>query len=170
MVSVFGVIFAPDAKAAVAEMARVTAGRGRIVLCAWIPAGPLSDLVALRARAVSAASPSAPAGSPPFTWHDAQALARAFGRHGLSVELSEHALAFSAASPEAFIDAELAHHPSWIDARHSLTAPEVARVRDRALELLVHANEEPGAFQVTSRYVIAVAKSNPRRDRDVHLP
>ena len=39
VLSVFGVVFAPDASAAAAEMARVTAPDGRIVINAWIPWG-----------------------------------------------------------------------------------------------------------------------------------
>ena len=39
-----GVIFAPDATAAAAEMARVTAPAGRIVLSAWVPEGAIRSL------------------------------------------------------------------------------------------------------------------------------
>jgi ubiquinone/menaquinone biosynthesis C-methylase UbiE len=38
--SIFGVIFAPDARAAAAEIARVTAPARRIMLSAWIPPAP----------------------------------------------------------------------------------------------------------------------------------
>src|SRR3954468_11745360 len=37
VLSVFGVIFAPDAERAAAELARATAPDGRIVLAAWLP-------------------------------------------------------------------------------------------------------------------------------------
>lgn len=40
VLSVFGVIFAPDPQAAAAELARVTAHDGRILLTAWIPGAP----------------------------------------------------------------------------------------------------------------------------------
>jgi len=43
VLSVFGVIFAPNAQAATAELARVTAAGGRIVLSAWIPIGAISE-------------------------------------------------------------------------------------------------------------------------------
>src|SRR4051794_29093284 len=45
VLSVFAVIFASDARAAAAELARVTAPRGRIVLSAWIPRGAVHDAV-----------------------------------------------------------------------------------------------------------------------------
>jgi ubiquinone/menaquinone biosynthesis C-methylase UbiE len=41
VVSVFGVIYAADPAAAAAEMVRVLAPRGRIVLSAWLPTGPV---------------------------------------------------------------------------------------------------------------------------------
>src|ERR671930_795218 len=43
--SVFGVIFAPDPRAAATELARVTAPGGRIVVSAWIPSGPIHEAV-----------------------------------------------------------------------------------------------------------------------------
>jgi ubiquinone/menaquinone biosynthesis C-methylase UbiE len=49
LLSVFGVIFAPDAAAAAAEMARVAAPGGRIVLSAWIPGGAMLDWVTIPA-------------------------------------------------------------------------------------------------------------------------
>lgn len=100
VVSAFGVVFAPAAAAAVAETARVTGTRGRVVFSAWLPTGALSELLQIRAQAISAAS-SVPAGPPPFAWHDASTVLSAFGRHGFSVEFSAHSVAFSAASPQA---------------------------------------------------------------------
>src|SRR5690242_17943512 len=47
VVSVFGVIFAPDPAAAAEEIYRVTGPSGRVVLAAWIPGGPISDAVRL---------------------------------------------------------------------------------------------------------------------------
>ena len=44
VLSVFGVIFAPDPVAAAAEMARVIAPGGRIVLSAWLPGGAVGDV------------------------------------------------------------------------------------------------------------------------------
>jgi SAM-dependent methyltransferase len=156
LVSVFGVIFAPDAPAAAAEMARVSAPSARVVLSAWIPAGPLTEAVRIRRQAV-AASPGPPAG-PSFDWHDPGELDRLLGPHGFSVEVTEEALAFTAASPEEFVEAELRDHPAWIAARAVLEPRGgLAAVRARILDLFAAANEEPGAFRLTSRYALATA-------------
>ena len=96
VVSVFGVVFAPDATAACAELARVTAPAGRIVLSAWIPAGALFDVARVRARAMAA--PDTTPAPPPFAWHDREALSAAFSPWGLTAATDERRLAFAAAS------------------------------------------------------------------------
>jgi hypothetical protein len=52
----------------------------------------------------------APTGPPPFPWHDSSALAELFAPHGFSVSVTEERLAFTASSPQAFVD-EQADHP-----------------------------------------------------------
>lgn len=51
LLSNFAVIFAPDPKAAIADMARVATPNGRILLTAWLP-GVLDDLLGIVASAV----------------------------------------------------------------------------------------------------------------------
>jgi SAM-dependent methyltransferase len=156
VVSVFGVIFASDPVAAAAEMARVCAPRGRLVLTAWLPEGALGQLAGVRAGAVGAK----PRGGPPFPWHEREALVSLLEPHGFSeVHLEQRDLPFTAASAEAFLEAELRDHPLWVAAAPELEAGgRVDDVRRRALEVLESANEDPGAFRVTSRYVVALAQ------------
>ena len=155
--SVFGVIFAPDPPAAAAEMARVTAPAGRIVLSAWIPGGPVSESARIAGDAVRRAL-GVP-GSVPFAWHDRGALAGLLGPHGFEVELYEHRHVFTAESPRAYVKAEFEAHPLWVAGRGILEARgELAAVRDRVLDILVTANEDPDGFRVTGRYVVAVAR------------
>jgi SAM-dependent methyltransferase len=65
VVSVFGVIFAPDAGAAIAEMGRVVASSGRVVLSAWRPEGAIAQVARVRSEAVGRTG-----GPWPFAWHD----------------------------------------------------------------------------------------------------
>jgi len=157
VVSVFGAIFDSDARCAAAEMARIATSGGRIVLSAWMPGGALADVMRVRRDATAAAGMSD--GAAPFAWHDREALTRAFAPHGFSVALSEEQLAFTAASPQEFVETELRVHPGWIAARAVLEPRgEMQTVRDRALEIFEAANEELGGFRVTSRYVVATAR------------
>jgi SAM-dependent methyltransferase len=157
VVSVFGVIFAPHTSTAIAEMARVTSSGGRIVLSAWIPDGAIAAVARLRSEAVAAAIGAAP--SPSFAWHDSGALEDAFARYGFSVGVEEHSLAFTATTAAEFLQAELHDHPAWIDARTALEPRgELGAVSQRALETLEGANQDPAAFRVTSRYVVATMR------------
>jgi SAM-dependent methyltransferase len=157
VLSVFGVIFAPDAAGAAAEMARVLAPDGRIVLSAWLPDGPLAEVNRAAREAVVAAL-GAPAGPPPFAWHDAAALAGLLGPHGFAVRCHEEAVTFDDESPEAYLTAELDEHPLSVAGRAILEPRgEVEALRERMLGILTAANEEPGRFRVRSRYVIATA-------------
>ena len=166
VVSVFGVIFAPDAPGAVAEMARVLAPGGRIVLSAWRPEGALAEMGGIRRRALEAARatrdasgmPAGAAASPVFAWYDADTLVAAFAPHRLSVVVEEGALAFEAPSPRDYAEDEFRHHPSWVEARAVLEPlGRWEPVRTAVTRVFADANEDPSAFRITSRYVIATA-------------
>ncbi len=155
VVSVFGAIFAPDASAAAAEMARVTAPAGRMALCAWIPGGALSEIMQARRELIAAASHTPP-GPLPFAWHEQDALDSLFTPFGFDVELSQHELAFTADSPREFLEMELNNHPLWLAARAALEpGGEMDTMRARALEVYESANEVADGFRLTSSYVVA---------------
>ena len=161
LLSVFGVIFAPDPVAAAAEMARVTAPRGRVVLSAWLPAGPVSEVVCM-ARETAMAALDAPPMPAPFAWHDRDALSGLMAPHGFSVDIEQHTHVFTAASIDDYIQGELIDHPRSTAARAMLAARGKTEVQDeivdRAREMLTAANEEPGGFAVTNTYVVAAAE------------
>lgn len=153
VISVFGVVFAPDARAAIAELARIAAPRTRILVTAWLPDGPVFEVVGLLRRATSP-----PAGRLPFAWHDQASLTSLFAPHGFAVAQHAGELAFTAGSPAAFLDAELGNHPLWVARAATLDREgRLAAFRDDALRILDAANEDPTAFRVTSRYVVATA-------------
>ncbi len=155
LISVFGSIFAPDPKAAAAEMARITSPSGRIVQSAWIPAGPIFDAIKER-RALVAEATGEPPGPPPFPWHERDALVDLFASHGFSVSMEEQAIAFQAGSAREFAEGEFEFHPMWVGIRKKLGPGRAAEVRDRGLAIYEEANEDPSGFRVTSRYVVAM--------------
>ncbi len=161
-VSAFGVIFAPDARAAAAEIVRVLDGNGRAAISAWLPHGPLAAVSRLRAEALAAASGAAP-GAAPFAWHSADALNGLLARHGFCASVSTHSLHFHAQTAGAFLDGELRDHPLWVAARATLEPRgELEAVRSAALSILEEANEESRWFRITSDYVIAAVSRLPR--------
>jgi SAM-dependent methyltransferase len=160
LLSVFAVIFAPDPSAAAAEMARVLAPGGRVLLSAWPPDGALQEVNGTLAGTVRAAL-GAPPAPPPFGWHDGDALAALFAPHGLRVELAERAVEFTAPSVEAYLDEQASTHPMAVSgfavlARHGRAEELRGRVRD----ILEAANEAPGAFRLTCPYVVATVRAD----------
>ena len=152
VVSVFGVIFAPDPGRAAAEVLRAVRPGGRIALTSWVPDGPIDAIGRLLWSAVSA-----PPSDPP-RWGDAAWAAQLLTRHGArDVGVAEHGLAFTGASPSAWFAEEEEHHPVWRWCRRQ-TAPERwAALRDESAELLADANEDPRGFRTTSRYLVITA-------------
>ena len=118
------------------------------------PEGAIRDAVQAAREAFGA-----PPGPPPFAWHERDALTGLFGPHGFEVELSDHELAFGAASAEEYVAGELENHPLWVAGRMQLEARGgLAALRERVIGILSAANEDPGGFRLTSRYVVALAR------------
>ena len=164
VLSVFGLIFAPDAFAAAAELARVTDDGSRIFFTAWIPGGAISRANQVVLEAVSRAL-SEPAALPPFPWHELDCLEQLFAPHGFGVMLKEHEIVFTADSARAHID-KGANHPLVVATRRILeehgTAEEIYR---QILEIFESGNENPSAFRITSRFISAAA-CRGRSDRN----
>jgi SAM-dependent methyltransferase len=151
-VSCFGVIFAPDPAGAAAEMARATRPGGTIALTAWLASGAIWEA----GRVLRAAFPAGD--GPPPRWEDAgwvAALLAAAG--GRDPRVAEHAIAFTAASPEAWLAGQVDHHPPWRAGCRALPTGEWRGLRGRMLDLLREHNEDRAAFRATSGYLVAVA-------------
>jgi SAM-dependent methyltransferase len=159
VLSNFGVIFAPDARAAATEMTRVLAPGGRIVFTAWLPGGAVGELAATTQELVRAAA-GAPPAPPGFPWHDAAAVAELFSPHGLAVSAEgRHEIIFTGPSVEGFLEVELADHPLAIAAFEVLEGRgDAERARNRLLDVLNDHNEDPDGFRSTSRYVVLSAR------------
>jgi len=168
VVSVFGVIFAPDAAAAASELARVVAPDGRIVLTAWLPGGAVGEVVRM-SRQTAMAALGAPPGPPPFAWHDRATLAELLEPHGFDVSVERHEHTFTAPSLDAYLEVQMVDHPLASASRAMLEAQGKAGVQaeivERAREILAEANESSDAFAVTSSYVVATARRRPARPR-----
>jgi SAM-dependent methyltransferase len=158
ILSVFAVIFAPDAVAAAAEMSRVVTAGGRIILSAWIPEGTMFEFTFAAGEAVRQAL-GAPPPPKPFAWHDRDALSALLAPHGFTVEVEQHSLSFTDTSPAAYLDGESREHPMAVAGLAVLEGLGKAEaLRGRLLQILEAGNEAPAGFQITSRYVVATAR------------
>lgn len=160
-VSVFGVIFAPDAQRAICEMLRATKPGGVIALSSWLPGGAVDSAAQLLRGAITAAMPPAAAADDapaPPQWQDPAWISSLLERCGArEIEFVEGALRFTAVSPEAWFAEQEEHHPVWRFGHRALEADAWADVRRRSLDVLHEHNEDDEAFAATSRYVIARA-------------
>src|SRR5687767_13016203 len=98
VVSVFAVIFAPDAERAADEMLRVTKPGGRIVVTSWSPKGPISQAGAFLRDAMGILDPTMKTPASP-AWGDATFVHALFERRGAKATVEEKTLSFSGSSP-----------------------------------------------------------------------
>lgn len=164
VVSVFGVIFAPDSAAAVAELARVTAPGGQLMITSWPPEGPLTTINGAAGRFMAEVLGEQPKddGPKPLAWHDLDELKAAFEPHGFTVQVARHSLSFTGASPEEYLE-KSSSHPFAVSATELLTArPDgqelLAELDARLLAATRSVNENPESFLITNEYVVATAK------------
>ena len=157
MLSNFAVIFAPEPTSAVAEMARVLTPEGRIVFSAWLPGGAVGHLNA-RAMELVRQALGAPAPATPFAWHDRRDLQPLFTDHGMAISIEQHQLAFTGASPAAYLEAVCTSHPVAVAGFEVLErVGQAKQAREQLLRILELGNEDPTAFRSTSGYVVVTA-------------
>lgn len=167
VLSVFGVIFAAPAEDAVAELVRVTADDGRIVLTTWTATGAIAagsgvlrraitETVAAAGPATAGPAPAAPAtaGPAPRDWGDPEHVAELFAPYGLVPRIERIPHVFEAVSPEAFADEWLDQHPMWLAARPLLGGDAYAALREPLVAALDAGNEDPSGFRATSEALL----------------
>jgi ubiquinone/menaquinone biosynthesis C-methylase UbiE len=166
LLSIFAVIFAPDADAAIAEMTRVTAPDGLIRLTSWVPGGSMMAINQtagkFMAEVFGAPEPADPAAPKPLAWHDEAALREAFGKYGFGVEVEVRSMNLTGTSAEEYLD-KSARHPMGVSAGQALAsrpdgAELQAELQGRLLAAVQEINEDPAAFKVSNQYAIVTAR------------
>jgi SAM-dependent methyltransferase len=158
ILSNFAVIFAPDPRAAIAEMARVAAPHGRILLTSWLP-GPMTKVVGQLAGAVREITGSSETMEGQIDWHKPEVLADLFGKHGFAVEAETRDLTFVAPSVEAYWSTRIAQHPLGVATFPLLEkAGRLEEVRARILDVITAEWTTPsGEVRLPAQYLLAKA-------------
>jgi SAM-dependent methyltransferase len=153
VLSVFGVIFASDPAQGLREVERVLRPGGRVLLSAWIPAGPVDAMLGAMGRILGPVSQEPPPRR--FPWSDPAALGPLAVREGLALEATTTAeLTIRDSSPEAYVLAGQ-EHPMALAVRPVIERAGVgAEVQEAMTAVLREANEDPEGFLVHSPYVV----------------
>jgi len=147
------VIFVSDPAQAMAEVARVLRPGGRAYVTAWIPAGPINDMLTVLGRAIGRATGGAP---PPkrFPWSKTDSVRSIAEPCGLAVSTTRHELEIRAASPAAYVDSGQ-EHPMALDAWPLLERAGVLdTLREEMIDALAPHNEDAPRLLIRSPYVV----------------
>lgn len=158
VVSVMGVIFAPDHEAAVREMARVCRPGGTVALTTWANEGWYR---AWRDRAAAIVPPQPPGGPDPDAWGDPAEVARRLEAAGLAAEVHRRddfwwTFPSTAAAADFFLEVA----GPFIAFQHAADAAGNGdKVRDLLIAALDSVNEaEDGTCRVRAPYNLGVAR------------
>lgn len=153
VLSVFGVIFAADPAAALQELARIARPRGRVILTAWVPAGPIDAMLAAMGRILGRITQAPP--SPRFRWDQPEAVRALAAEAGLELASTSFCkLPIRDSSPEAYVTAGR-EHPMALAVRPVIEGADAeAEVQEAMTAVLREANEDSDAFLVHSPYVV----------------
>lgn len=154
VVSVFGVMFAPDQQRAADELSRVCRPGGRIGVCAWTPDGVNGRMFAL----IGSRLPPPPNGfMPPILWGTEERLRQLFAGSGAELSFEVRFSTFEDASAEDLLAYNEATLGPVIVARQALGEGGWADVRAELAALYEDANEaEDGSLRMRATYLETV--------------
>jgi ubiquinone/menaquinone biosynthesis C-methylase UbiE len=154
VLSIYGVMFAPDHSRAAAEMARVCRPGGRIALASWTPDGFIGETF----RCFSRYMPPAPGLQPPVQWGDERYLDSLFGRVAASMTNQRRTAVFRFRSAEENVDFFGTYYGPTLRAFESLDPPRRESLKCDLLALArrYDRNGGTGPIAITADYLETV--------------
>jgi ubiquinone/menaquinone biosynthesis C-methylase UbiE len=154
VISIYGVMFAPDHQRAASELVRVCRPGGRIALASWTPDGFIGETF----RVFSRYLPPAPGLQPPVRWGDEAYLESLFGGVAASLESYRRTAVFRFRSAEENVDFFRTYYGPTLRAFESLDPPAAESLRDDLLALArrYDRNGGTGPIAITGDYLETV--------------
>lgn len=157
VVSVFGMIFAPDHRRAAGELARVCRPGGQVAITSWSRAGWFATW---RER-VQGLVPAPPPGGPdPDAWGDPEEVRRRLEAAGLDVQVESRPLSWTFPSTQAAMDFFLTNAGPFIAFMEATTAAGRADEALATLQATVDDTNQAsdGSVELEAPYLLAVCQ------------
>lgn len=154
VISIYGVMFAPDHARAAGELARVCRPGGRIALAHWTPDGFIGETFQVFSRYL----PPAPGMQPPVRWGDESHVNSLLGRFAASIEHQRRTAIFRFASAEENVDFFRTYYGPTLRAFETLDPPRRESLRNDLLALArrYDRNGGTGPIAITADYLETV--------------
>lgn len=155
VISMYGVMFAPDQQRAADELVRVCRPGGRIGVAAWTPAGSVGQIFMLLAGYL----PPPPEGfQPPILWGDPEHVRGLFAASGATVTCTLERVRFERDSIDAFLEEDEEKLGPIILAKRALEpAGKWLEVRTKLAEQTAAANvATDGSLLLEPEYLLSV--------------
>jgi ubiquinone/menaquinone biosynthesis C-methylase UbiE len=159
VISVFGCMFAPDHRAAAAELARVLRPGGRLAVAAWTPEGSIGKFFVT----VAGHMPPPPEGfQPPILWGSEDHVRELFEGTGVALEFKRAKVVFEADSADEFQAEYERKLPPIVTAKATLE-PEGKWEALRADLTELYRSEnlaEDGSYRSDAEYLVTTGKKS----------
>ncbi|BCJ51347.1 hypothetical protein Asp14428_28220 [Actinoplanes sp. NBRC 14428] len=154
VVSVVGVMFAPDQERAAAELLRVCRPGGTLALAGWTPDGFIGDLF----RTVGRRVPPPPGLRAPVEWGSEPRLRELLGDSVTQVRVARREFVFRFATAEAFVDYFRDHYGPTLKAFEALAEDDRKLLYADLVDLVARYDvATDGTVKIPSAYLEAVA-------------
>jgi SAM-dependent methyltransferase len=144
VVSIYGVMFAPDHRRAASELVRVCRPGGRIALACWMPDGFIGETFRLFSRLL----PPTPGLQPPVLWGDEAYQRELFGENAASVTAYPRTAIFRYRSAEENVEFFRTYYGPTLRAFEALPAEQQAALNDGLIALVQRYDRNAGSGPV----------------------
>lgn len=154
VVSIYGVMFAPNHRLAASELLRVCRPGGRIALACWTPNGFIGETFRLFSRFL----PATPGLQPPVRWGEVAYQRELFGENAASVTAYPRTAIFRYRSAAENVEFFRTYYGPTLRAFESLAADQQAALNDGLIALVQRYNRNagPGPVAITADYLETV--------------